>query len=97
MRRHKLEYPQESLTAIHKVIDADEEFQGLASSVLRRIWIWYLVGFEWRTWGPVPDLRQLRISELVNAYNRVKEAAEAYALLYGDVGRLISQEIHLKM
>jgi hypothetical protein len=97
MRRHKLEYPQEALTAIHGVIDADQEFQRFAASRLRKIWFWSLIGFEGRSWGPVPDLGRFRIAELVKAYNRVKLAAETYALLYGEVGRLISEEIHVKM
>lgn len=97
MRQRKLEYPEESIKAIHAVIDADREFQRLAASALRRIWFWSLIGFEWRNWGPVPDVGMFRIAELVDAYNRVKQAIEAYALLYGEVGRLISQEIHVKM
>lgn len=97
MRQHKLVYPPESIKALHDVLDADREFAKLARSTLRKIWLWSLTRFHDRTWGPVPNIQDFQIPKLIEAYNHVKRAAEAYALFYGEVGRLISEEISAKM
>jgi len=97
MRKHKLEYTPQSLKALRELVEADGEVRRLGRSVLWKAWLWSLSGFEKRTWGPVPDIAKFQIPRLLEAYNRVKRAAEAYALFYGETGRLISQEIAIKM
>lgn len=97
MRKHKLVYTPQSLKALRELLEADAAFRQLARSALRALWLWSLTGFQSRTWGPLPDIQNFQIPRLLEAYNRIKLAAEAYALFYGETGKLISEEMAAKM
>ncbi len=97
MKKHKLVYTAEEINAINETIDAVKAFRKCARSVHRKTWFWSVIRFEERAWGPIPNFANFEIQKMMAAYNRVKQAAEAYALFYGDVGKLISEEIRVKM
>lgn len=97
MTEHKLIYSAEQLSGIQEAISAANAFRQIAEPVLHKSWWWSLTRFQERTWGPTPDFARFQIREMLEAYGRVKRAAEAYALFFGDVGKLIAEEIRLKM
>lgn len=97
MAEHNLVYTPEQLSGIQEAIDAVEAFKQIAAPILRKSWWWSLSRFHERAWGPIPDFRGFQILLLLQAYDRVKQAAETYALFFGDVGKLIAEEIRVKM
>ncbi|HEY6252704.1 MAG TPA: hypothetical protein VI685_22335, partial [Candidatus Angelobacter sp.] len=97
MAEHELVYSSEQLTGIQEAVNAADAFRKIAEPTLRKSWWWSLTRFQERAWGPIPNLGDFPIREMVEAYGRVKRAAEAYALFFGDVGKLISEEIKVKM
>lgn len=95
IRKKRLNYGPEVSEAIKEVLAAERDLRRLVKRMLFRIWIWNLTGFHRREWGPVPDLRKLRIAEILRAYDRLKQATIDLARAYGEGA--IAEEIAAAM
>lgn len=84
IRKKRLEYGPEVSDAIKEVLALERDLRWLVKRVLFRIWLWNLTAFERREWGPVPDLRKLRIAEILQAYDKLKQASIDLARAYGE-------------
>lgn len=81
--------------AIERALKAAANLDSMLRRVLVAIWIWDMSAFHKREWGPVPDLARLRISEVLEAYERVKMAAVHLAQACGE--GVVSQQLSEQM
>lgn len=91
IRKKRLDYGPEVSAGIKEVLAAARDLRWMVKRVLFRIWLWNLTGFHRREWGPVPNRYKLRIEEILQAYDRLKQAAIELARAYGEAA--IAEEI----
>jgi hypothetical protein len=91
IKEKKLEYGPEVSEGIKQVLVAQRELSRLVVWVLFRIWLWNLTAFQTREWGPIPDVRKLRVGEILEAYEKLKHATVNLARSYGEAG--VAEEI----
>lgn len=95
IRKNRLEHPIEVSDGIKTVLDAEREVWQLCAWLLFRIWLWNLSGFQRRTWGPIPNIRNFDIAKVLATYEKLKQATVELARSSGEAG--IAEELAVVM
>lgn len=93
--KNRLEHPADAFPATVRVRRAEWELRRLVRRELIWIWLWNMSGFHKREWGPVPDMQNLRIANVLEAYERLRLAAINLARCYGEA--VVAEEIAAAM
>jgi hypothetical protein len=100
MRKHQCQYSDETIQRITDLMRAADLFRKLARRALFIMWIWRLSRFDEWKFFPLPDVASLRKIggiDILEAYGRLRRAAQALSEEYGDEGREIARYINSSM
>ena len=95
LRENKYEHPPEVVDGFKQLLEAEKELWWLTVPQLIRIRLWTLTRFDYREWGPVPDIRKFRLREILQAYNNVMLSAIELARATGEA--VVAEDIAAAM